>query len=162
MKRSLTILLITLLTGISTNSCKKQEIGYVNTWLTASPWQLASIYVYRYQGSLLLETDTLNTTCLLKQTFKFSTDQSCSYQNYICRQGTSTGKWKFSDDKLTLISDMICKDTIGGRDTTLAPFKNAQIMNLGSYSLVLQTGDVNQFYTANTKRVIKRYSFIHQ
>lgn len=152
-----------MVTGLFVNSCKKQPVDYTNTLLTASPWTLANVYVYRYVGSSLTETDTLNTKCGLTQTFTFSDDQSCTYTNFICRAGTASGIWKFSDDRLTLISTIMAKDTVpGGRDTTDAPFKNAQIVNLGSYSLVLQTGDVNSFFTSTTRRVIKRYSFIHQ
>lgn len=162
-KKGFVFLLFLVLTGITTNSCKKENNDSLSTLLTNSPWQLASVQVYHYLGSSLVETDTLNTNCLLTQTFTFKSDNSCAYQNFICKAGSNSGQWQFSSDKLTLQCNMTCKDTVtGGRDTTDMPFNNAQIVNLGSYSLVLQTGDVNQYYSSTTTRVIKRYGFIHE
>ncbi len=162
-KRIFVALITIVITGLFINSCKKQQVDYTNTLLTSSPWTLANVYVYRYVGSSLTETDTLNTKCGISQTFTFGTDQSCSYTNFICRTSNYMGQWQFSSDKLSLYASFTAKDTVtGGRDTTDVPFKNAQIVNLGSYSLVLQTGDVNSYFTSTSKRVIKRYSFIHQ
>ncbi|WCT13134.1 hypothetical protein [Mucilaginibacter jinjuensis] len=164
MKKSLIVFVLAGLVILGVNSCKKDDQSSLNHYLTVSPWTLASIQVYTYIGSSLIETDTLNTTCTLKQKFTFNGDQSCSYDNFICRDTTSKGQWQFSDDKLTLQSNMVCHDTtnVGRRDTIDMPFKNSQIINLGGYSLVLQTGDINAYFTSTTKRVIKRWSFIHQ
>lgn len=163
MKKSLIVLVLAGLVVFTVNSCKKNDQDTLNHYLTVSPWQLASIQVFTYVGATLVETDTLNTTCNLKQMFTFKSDQTCGYKNFICRADSTKGTWAFSDDKLLLHSDMLCKDTVaGGRDTTDAPFKNAQISNLGGYSLILQTGDVNTYYTTTQKRVIKRWGFIHQ
>ncbi|NCD70723.1 lipocalin family protein [Mucilaginibacter agri] len=163
MKKTLIVLIVAGLTILTVNSCKKDNQDSISNFLTVSPWQLASVQVSTYVGSSLIETDTLNTNCSLKQTFTFSTDKSCSYQNFICRDTTNKGTWALSDDKLTLNAAMVCRDTVtGGRDTTDSPFRNAQIVSLGGYSLVLQTGDVNSYYTSTQTRVIKRWGFIHQ
>lgn len=164
MKRSLVISTIACLVILVANSCKKDNQDSLTNFLTVSPWQLASVQVSTYVGSSLIETDTLNTTCLLKQTFTFGADKSCSYQNFLCSDTTNKGSWTLSNDKLTLQAAMACRDTtlIGGRDTISNPFENAQIVSLGSYSLVLQTGNVNQYYTSTQTRVIRRWGFVHQ
>jgi hypothetical protein len=163
MKKSLIVFVLAGLVILSVNSCKKDDQSSLNRLLTLSPWTLASVQVFTYVGSALIETDTLNTTCLVKQTFTFNPDQSCTYQNFICRDTTNKGKWEFSGDKVTLISHMGCLDTLaGGKPVIDSPFVNSQIITLGGYSLVLQTGDINSYYTSTTKRVIKRWGFIHQ
>ncbi|QQL50106.1 hypothetical protein [Mucilaginibacter ginkgonis] len=165
MKFKLSLLLFPALILIVfiTNSCKKTDQSYTPTLLTASPWTLASVEVHNYVGATENKVDTLNTKCLLKQIFTFSSDNTCNYQNFICRAGSNSGNWQFSDDKLTLMANFTAKDTVlGGRDTTDMPFKNARIANLGSYSLILETGDINTYYTSSTVRHIKRWAFIHQ
>ncbi|OKS84786.1 hypothetical protein RG47T_0219 [Mucilaginibacter polytrichastri] len=163
MKKNLIVLVLAGLVILTVNSCKKDDQSSLDRLLTISPWTLASVQVFTYVGSSLIETDTLNTTCLLKQKFTFAADKSCTYENFICRDTTNKGQWQFSNDKVTLQSNMVCRDTSNsGRDTTDKPFLNSQIMNLGGYSLVLQTGDINSYYSSTTKRVIKRWGFIHQ
>ncbi|MCJ8208537.1 hypothetical protein MUY27_02370 [Mucilaginibacter sp. RS28] len=163
MKRNLLLLLSLIVVLVVYNSCKKERQSYLPTLLTSSTWELASVQVTTYQGSTQLGTATLNTNCQLKQTFTFNPDQSCSYQNFICRSDIASGKWQFSDDKLTLQANMLCKDTVpGGKDTVDAPFLNARIVNLGSYSLVLETGDINEYSGSTKKRVIRRFAFVHQ
>ena len=163
MKKNLIVFALAALVILLVNSCKKDDQSSLNRLLTLSPWTLASVQVFTYVGSSLVETDTLNTTCLLTQKFTFNPDQSCTYQNFICRDTTNKGQWQFSADKVTLNAYMPCRDTLtGGKAVIDSPFVNAQIMNLGGYSLVLQTGDINAYYTSTTKRVIKRWGFIHQ
>lgn len=55
-------------------------------------------------------------------------------------------------------------DTLTTTDTVKndEPFKNTKIVNLGQYSLVLQTGDINTYYSPTTKRRIVQYGFVHQ
>jgi len=163
---SLTVAVL-VIAGLVINSCKKDNQNSVETLLTRGKWQLASVLVYNFVGSSQVgATDTLNTNCDSTQIFTFNTDNTCSYTNFECiPQKKSTGNWTLSSDQLTLISNMLCADTlIGGLpDPNLTkPFINTKIINLGQYSLILQTGDVNTFYTPTTKRRIVQYGFVHQ
>lgn len=145
-----------LFVGFISNSCKKTA-DYLPTLLTTGKWQLASVQVAHFSGDTLLTTDTLYTACGLDQTFTFNGDGSCTFTNYSCNsQPVSTGHWSFSKDKLSLNCDMAC-DSAG---TTIVPFKVAQILNLGQYSLVLRTGSLSTYYPADAKRQITRYGFV--
>ena len=55
-------------------------------------------------------------------------------------------------------------DTLsGGKDTvTTQVFANTKIVNLGPYSMTLQTGDIGAYYTSTTKRTIFEYAFVHR
>jgi len=150
-----------ILINLLFNACKKENSSAVSTFLTSSPWRLASVQVYHFIGGNQTGVDTLNTTCTLNQIFTFNTDKTCSFTNFNCEQQSVSGHWQLTKDQLTLQADLAMKDTtIGRRDTVDHPFANAQISNLGSYSLVLQTGDVNSYYSATTVRRIVRYGFI--
>jgi hypothetical protein len=45
-------------------------------------------------------------------------------------------------------------------NATVMPFSTARIDNLGQYSLVMETGDLETYYLPNQKRVIARYGFV--
>jgi len=165
LKGSIPLVLIMgfLFMGILVNACKKDDSGTtLNTFLTNNgPWQLASLRVLNYRGDTL-RTDTLNTQCSLDQSFTFDASGLCTYRNYSCLANTATGRWRFSDDRLTLLSDIICKDTTRAGQST--PFQNVQIINLGRNSLVLQSNDTlnkaERFPKVIRRRVVQ-FGFIH-
>jgi len=164
MKNKFLLLLLSCLIGVNLlfNSCKKENSSTISTLLTSTPWQLASVQVYHYLGGNQTGVDTLNTTCSLQQVFAFSSNNTCSFTNYNCEQQSVSGHWQLTKDQLTLQADLAMKDTtIGRRDTVDHPFAYAKIANLGLYSMVLETGDINSYYTASTVRRIVRYGFIH-
>jgi hypothetical protein len=146
------------------NSCKKDNNSNIPALLTNGVWQLASIQVFHYTGNTQIgNPDTLNTDCPHSQYFTFKTDNTCSYTNFDCQVQTATGSYTLSQNRLYFASDMVAKDTVaGGAVSTEKPFTNTQIFNLGTYSLVLQTGDVEPNYSATKPRTIKRYGFIRQ
>ena len=162
MKKSRYIFSLLGLIGISllVNSCKKDTQGTVESLMARGTWQLASVLRINYIGSTNVSTDTLNTKCLLSQTFAFNADNTCTFTNFSCIGQTSKGVWQLSDDKLTLQSTLSCTDTLGTATVTAQPFLTARIINLGQYSMILETGDLSSYYLSTDKRHIKRYGFI--
>jgi hypothetical protein len=140
------------------SSCKKSSSDYIPTLLTNEHWQLASVLVEHYTGATRDSVDTLNTACNLIQTFKFNTDKTCTYTNFDCVTQTATGHWALTQNELFLNTDLKTTDTVASENSV--PFKNAQIINLGQYSLVLKTGDLATFYSPTQKRTITQYGFI--
>jgi hypothetical protein len=168
MKKKILYFFLPLLVIMSTvsNSCKKEsQTELVSSLLTHGTWQLASVMVLNYLGSTQLPTDTLNTNCSLKQVFQFNSNNTCTYTNFACISQSTQGSWSLTNYDLYLTSNMACTDTVPGtnglKQVTSKPFNNAQIINLGQYSLVIQTGDISTYYTATTKRVIVQYGFVH-
>jgi hypothetical protein len=150
--------------SLFSNSCKKDNNSNIPHLLTTGVWELASIQVYHFLGNTQLgDPDTLNTDCLKSQFFTFKTDNTCSYTNFNCLDQTTTGTWTLTPNRLYFASEMVCKISVaGGGFSTTTPFKNTQIFNLGTYSLVLQTGDVEPNYSATKRREVVRYGFIRQ
>lgn len=147
--------------GLTTNSsCKKNEQDYLQTLITNGNWELASLTVTHYTGAIPDSTDTLNTTCDSIQLLKFNMDNTCTYTNFDCIAQKSSGHWSFTSDKLFFNSDMVCQDTSKAKKST--PFQTAKIMNLGQYSLVLQTGDLETYYSSTQKRNVTQYGFVRQ
>src|SRR5476651_2585852 len=148
MKKSRYIFFLFCLTAISllVNSCKKDNSGTVENVLAHGTWQLASVLRINYIGSTNVSTDTLNAKCLLSQTFAFNADNTCTFTNFSCISQTSKGQWQLSDDKLTLQSTLSCTDTLGTATVTAQPFLTARIINLGQYSMILETGDLSSYY----------------
>src|SRR5581483_9267124 len=147
MKNKLLLLFVWIslvITGLAINSCKKTNTNYLPTLLTNRQWQLASVLVYHYTGTTQTSVDTLNTNCNNTQIFKFNTDNTCSYTNFDCLPDSVTGRWAFIANNLYLSCDMTCKDTTSAGSSK--PFQNARIQNLGQYSLILQTGDLESYY----------------
>lgn len=142
------------------NSCKKDTGGSVENLIARGSWQLASVLRYNYIGGTNVSVDTLNTKCGLTQTFTFAADNTCSYTDFSCISQNAKGAWKFSEDKLTLISTLSVQDTLGAGRVTAMPFISARIVNLGQFSMILETGDLSSFYLPTDKRHIKRYGFI--
>lgn len=154
-----------LLTGIAVNSCKKDNTTSIQTLFTTGTWQLASVKVTNYLGSSTVNTYYLNdTTCTKTQFFTFPSTNTCTFTNYHCIEQSTTGSWTLSKDQLFLMVNMTCLDTLaGGKGQVMTPvFANTRIVNLGPYSMTLQTGDIGAYYTSTTKRTIFEYAFVHR
>jgi hypothetical protein len=162
MKNKLPFLFISglILINLLSNSCKKDKQNNIADLFSSGSWQLASVrYTISVGDTIKLDT-TLNTTCDTTQVFTFKEDKTCTYTNFDCiHQPTASGNWALSENNLYLNSDIVCKDTT--KVGSSKPFANAQIYNIGQYSLVLLTGDI-QNYTINTKRKVIRYGFVKQ
>jgi hypothetical protein len=144
--------------GLTTNSCKKNNQDYIETLLPGGQWFLSSMTVTNYHGDTLLSTIKVDTICNFNQLFTFNNDKTCTFTNYSCDSSRVSGHWALTSDHLFLNSDIVV-DSAG---TPTKAFKNAQIVNLGQYSLVLQTGSLETFYPPDRKRIITRYGFVRQ
>jgi hypothetical protein len=153
------ILLGFVLVILLVNSCKKAAQGTIESVLTSSGWQLASVTQTTYLGDAILSTETLNANCSLTQIFAFKTDNSCTYTNFECIQQNASGKWALSPDKLTLYANLTSKDTTAAGSSQ--PFDTTRIVNLGLYSMVVETGPVSNFSTTLSRK-IRRYGFVRQ
>jgi len=159
-KRSL-LLLFGLLVGFVINSCKKDSLSAIQTLFTGGEWQLASVMVYNYTGNSLVSTDTLNTNCNLGQFFTFNINGTCNYTNFDClAQPVANGTWSLTTNQLYLQTNLLCKDTTKAGSSE--PFSYAGIQNLGQFSLVLQTGDIQPNYSLTKPRRIVQYGFIRR
>jgi hypothetical protein len=146
--------------GLYINSCKKDNSGTIKTLFTGGSWQLANVTVYNYVGSNSTSY-LLDTACTATQLFTFNINNTCTYTNFECITQKTTGTWSLTTNQLNLLVNMMCADTLAGNiPSTGQPFANALIMNLGQYSMVLETGDINTYYTATTKRKIIQYGFV--
>jgi hypothetical protein len=153
-------LIFGVLIAFTTNfACKKNNQNYLNTLLTDGHWQFASLVVTKFHGDTTISTDTLYGTCNLTQNFTFNTNGTCSYTNFSCIQQSATGHWLLSSNYQFLMSDVSCQDTTSTTGTSI-PFQNAQIINLGQYSLVLKTGDLEQYYAPGQRRTVNVYGFV--
>jgi len=161
----LAILVLTA-AGLIINSCKKDNQNYIETLLTRGKWQLASVLVYNKVGSSVVRVDTLNTNCDSTQIFSFNSNGTCTYTNFECIPQKTSGSWTLSSDQLTLNSNMLCTDTLTDGTGAIAPtkgmpFQNTQLYNVGQYSMVLRTGDINILVTSTTRSRIIQYGFVH-
>lgn len=160
-KKHILLLSSILIICLVINSCKKDSQTPIQSLFTGATWQLASVLVNHYTGNTLISTDTLNTKCGLVQLFTFNKDNTCVYSNFDCiTQTSASAKWSLTANQLYLSANVVCKDTSAAG--TSMPFVNAQIQNLGHYSLVLQTGDVQPNYSLTKPRRIVVYGFINQ
>jgi hypothetical protein len=148
-----------VLIGLMTNSCKKSNQDYIQTLFVGGHWQLSNMQVSYYTGAAQDSVILMDTACTFTQQFTFNADNTCTFTNYSCKpQPTATGTWSLSTDKLFLNSNI----SVDSSGVKVIPFKNAQIVNLGQYSLVLQTGDLETYYPPDMKRIITRYGFVRQ
>ncbi|MBD1393153.1 DUF5004 domain-containing protein [Mucilaginibacter glaciei] len=155
-----------LLTGVIAisffiNSCKKEDQSNIPNLLTTGVWQLATLTVDHYVGDSKISTDTLNTKCDTTQVLVFNKDNTLTYTNFDCRiQPTAKGNYSITSNRLYLNSNITVQDnTTAGKSQ---PFLSVQFVNLGQFSLVFNTGDLQTYYTAAQVRTIKRYGFIRQ
>ena len=158
----LLFILCLVLINVLCNSCKKNNQNSIAAIFTRNNWQLDNVIVTVSVGDTIKSTDTLNARCDTTQVFTFNTDGSCTYTNFQCRhQPTALGRWALSGDRLYLQSDIVCLDTVKAGPGKSQPFTNAQILTAGQYSLVLVTGDI-QNYSATKRRTVMRYGFIRE
>jgi hypothetical protein len=143
------------------NSCKKEQRNSLPTLLTTGgAWQLASVQYTILVGDTVKIDTTLNIDCDTTQIFTFTADNNCTYTNFNClAQPTARGRWQLSQNRLFLNSTIVCRDTTAVGSSK--PFENAQIVNLGLYSMVLRTGDIQNFNNGARRKVI-RYGFVRQ
>ncbi|WP_428328881.1 DUF5004 domain-containing protein [Mucilaginibacter sp.] len=162
MKKKYFLLLLLIITaGLIINSCKKDTSNPIQTLFTGGKWQLASVMVFHFVGNTKISTDTLNDSCKYDQFFTFQKDNTCTYVNFDCLpQPTASGTWSLTDNKLFLQSNMVCKDTTAVGSSQ--PFSYSSIINLGQFSMVLQTGDIQPNYSLTKKRTVIQYGFIRQ
>lgn len=151
-----------LLLSAVCSSCKKQTQNSIQSLFTKGNWELATVVVTVSVGDTLKSTDTLNTTCDKKQIFSFKEDGTCTYSNFHCvDQPLASGRWSLVSDQVYLSSDIVCQDTFPTGTGRSKPFENAQILSLGQYSMVLVTGDI-QNYSPTKTRTVSRYGFVRQ
>lgn len=141
------------------NACQKDK-NAIDFFLSNGSWQLANLQEFTYIGSSLQKTDTLNKKCPISQVITFSSDRKTSYNgNFQCINQTGSGQWTLIQrDTIRLQSDLALKDSTGKQ---VQPFADSQVINLGQYSLVIETGDISPVYTQKQLRKILRYSFVH-
>ncbi|MGZ3777097.1 MAG: hypothetical protein ACXVIY_05135 [Mucilaginibacter sp.] len=147
-----------LIVGVTTNSCKKGNQNYLKTLLTDKHWQLASLTVTQTRNDTTLLNDTINPLCNLVQSLTFNSGGTCTYTNFDCISQTVNGHWLLTANNLYLVSDLKFQDTTAIVNPT--PFTNAQILNLGQYSLVLKTGDLGIYHPPNTVLTVFTYGFV--
>lgn len=144
--------------GFTANSCKKTNQNYLQTLLTDGHWQLASLTVTQTRNDTTLLNDTINSSCNMVQSLTFNTSGTCTYTNFDCISQNVTGHWSLTSNQLYLVSDLKFQDTTA--IVNPIPFTNAQIFNLGQYSLVLRTGDLGIYYPPNTVLTVFTYGFV--
>ncbi|WP_147322080.1 hypothetical protein [Mucilaginibacter conchicola] len=139
------------------NSCKRDNTDNISVLLTSGYWQLGSLTRLDYLGSTPLADTTY--VCDSVQTFTFNKDNTCTFENFGCAANVVTGKWSLSSTRTFLISDLTEPDSTG---KPYQPFINARINNLGDYSLVLETGDIQNYYDATDRRTLYRWGFVRK
>jgi hypothetical protein len=147
-----------IVVGFTANSCKKTNQNYLQTLLTDGHWQLATLTVTQTRNDTTLTQDTINSLCNLVQALTFNGNGTCTYTNFDCMPQAVTGHWSLTTNQLYLQSDLKFQDTTAILNP--APFTNAQISNLGQYSLVLHTGDLGIYYPPNTVLTVFTYGFV--
>jgi hypothetical protein len=151
-----------VLIAVIINSCKKQTQNPIEKLFTGGQWQLASVTATYYTGALTDSTVTLDTlNSCLSQYFTFFTNNTCTYTNYDCiTQSPPAATWALTGNQLFLQANVVCKDTTKAGSSM--PFANAEIFNLGQYSMVLEIGDIQPNYSLTQKRTIYTYGFIRE
>jgi hypothetical protein len=157
------LIALILLSAFIINSCKKSTQNPLESLFTGDSWQLASITAYYYTGNTLDSTQTLSPSCGsgLIQYFTFYSNNTCTYSNFDCiAQNPTAAQWSLSANQLFLSANVVCKDTSATGSSM--PFSYASIQNLGHFSLVLQTGDIQPNYSLTKPRKIVQYGFIRE
>ncbi|HWZ01990.1 MAG TPA: hypothetical protein VNX40_00195 [Mucilaginibacter sp.] len=162
MKSKRALLIITgLLAALIINSCKKTTISPIQQLFSGGTWELASLQTTYYTGNTADSTVTDSSTCLTNQFFTFNTNYTCTYTNFDCiTQTSAAATWSLTGNQLYLQAAVVCKDTTSAGSST--PFSYSQIENLGIYSMVLNTGDIQPNYSLTAKRKIMQWGFIRQ
>lgn len=159
--KRLLLILTGLVIALIINSCKKNTQSPIHSLFTGGTWQLTSLQVTYYTGNQADSTVTLPVPC--KEDFTFNADNTCTYTNFDCITQTSpAAAWSLTGDQLYLQTNVVCKDTVSGSVVNTTPFSYASIQNLGQFSLVLWTGDIQPNYSLTAKRKIYQYGFVRQ
>jgi hypothetical protein len=145
-----------LIASLFFNSCKKEKQTSIPTLFTTGVWQLGSIEETKYLGSTQLSDTTLVTDST--QILAFNADMTCSYQNFDDKAGTVSGTWSLSDTQLFLFANITYPEATS--TGTKQPFINCHIINLGEYSLVMEAGDIQTYYSPTDNRTIRKYGFV--
>jgi hypothetical protein len=155
------LLLFGVLTCIADNSCKKEGQDAIPELFTDGRWELASVRQTTFTGNTIVTDTTFNPTCDSAQYFTFNSDGTCTYNKFDCvSQPVAKGQWSVTTNQLFLQSNMVCKDTTAAGSSQ--PFSNAEIFNLGHFSLVLITGDIAPNYSLTAQRAQTQYGFIRE
>jgi hypothetical protein len=152
-----------VLIGVVLNSCKKDTQSPIEQLFTGGQWQLASVVATYWTGNTVDSTVTLNsdTVCHMQQYFTFFTNNTCTYTNYDClTQSPPAAAWSLASNQVYLQANVMCKDTTAKGSST--PFADAEIVNLGQFSLVLEIGDIQPSYSLTQKRITTQYGFVRQ
>ena len=160
-KKNTLLLFFVVVTALIINSCKKNTQSSIQSLFSGGTWQLASVQATNYIGNTAVSIDTLNDSCHLTQFFTFNKNNTCTYTNFDCiPQTAESATWSLTPNQLYLIANIACKDTTAAGTST--PFIYSQIQNLGQFSLILQTGDIQPNYSLTAKRRIIQYGFVRQ
>lgn len=157
MKKRYFWLLSVIIIAFIINSCKKTGKNAIPALFSGGTWQLASIEVTTYIGNEQMTDTTMNDTC--GQYFTFKADYTCNYVNFNCISQSANGTWGLTENQLYLNADVTLDSTA---TVKTKPFINAQIITLGVYSMVLNTGDISPNYSLTKARRIVKYGFIRQ
>jgi hypothetical protein len=157
--KHLLLILTGLVIAVIINSCKKSGQSPIQALFTGGQWQLSSVQVTYYTGNSIDTSITISTPCM--QDFIFNTNNTCTYSNFDCiTQSTPAASWSLTPNQVYLQTNMVCKDTSAAGSSM--PFSYAAIQNLGQFSLVLQTGDIQPNYSLTAKRKIIQWGFVRQ
>jgi hypothetical protein len=154
------LLLAGLLTCVA-DSCKKNDSSVIPALFSGGRWELASVTETYFTGNTTDSTKTFNPICDSAQYFTFNTDGTCTFANFDCvSQPVAKGQWSLTTNQLFLQTNIVCKDTTKAGSSQ--PFSYSEIYNLGHFSLVLITGDVQPNYSLTKPRKQIQYGFIRQ
>lgn len=159
-RNSKLLFLFILLIAFAVNACKKDDTKTsITGFLTRQPWKLALKQRFAYVNNVLVKTDTLQRDCALTQTLTFKPDNTYTYENYACTPDTVNATWSLTYDNVYLNLNSIISVNSNKQENI------TQLITLGEYSLVFDTGDVyrgTRNITSTTDSVIVfRYGFIH-
>jgi hypothetical protein len=160
-KRLFFLLSAAIAIAMIVNSCKKQTQSPIQQLFVGGQWELASVTVTYYTGDQV-DSTVVDTTCHMAQYFTFLANNTCTYTNYDClTQTPAAASWTLTANQLFLQANVVCKDTSSKTGSSM-PFSDAQIENLGQYSLILNIGSIQPNYSLTQPRVIYTYGFIRQ
>jgi hypothetical protein len=153
-----------MLGGCLLGACKKADDVGIQALLTSGKWRLASWRVEILHNDTSKSNNLLYTTCRFNQDFTFNSDGTCSYENFACSEQQSRSTWNLNSDNISAVylrSNLQAKDD--SVSATVTPFVDAQVVNLGQNSLVLQTvaaDTLRRLPNIVVRRVVTRYGFV--
>nr|WP_067054607.1 hypothetical protein [Mucilaginibacter sp. L294] len=150
------LLTAVLVAGFFFNSCKKEKQSSIPSLFTYGTWRLTSIQEATYLGGSRLTLDTIPINTI--QTFAFNDDRTCAYTNFDDKEDTVNGTWALSDTQLYLFANITFPYTTTAK--TNQPFINSHIISLGEFSMVIEAGDIQTYYSPTDSRTIRTYGFV--